>query len=495
MSSSSPRNVNDDGDAVVQTDLYQGLSSVPRGLYLIRVVSLFVVALLFVHVPVYTPVDGIFTHTWMSMWNATDNACRNSVPIFFSHTVANLSASQDGSAVRFLFLPIYATQASFAAVIEHKFSATAFAAAGRQIANVAALAAWRPADRTMPSVPNEPSAVLSHAAQLLAPDGTGMCSPPVLMTALLYYGLCLMYFGLGITFLVFLDLIPQRRSTRHRASLFWAERLYALKRQPMRAFDVRLLGRVARGLAVNFGPVTFLYACLFVLVTAPTDNTAAVAWTGGADVVAFGRRWVADVISGTVVTKGLMSHAGPTPGRQGGFQGGLLPFAGYFMLNVVGEEVFFYYSHRLLHWGPLYRSVHKVHHEFTSPIALTAAYCHPIEHVVSNLLAGTAMATLFQAPPSTLWVWVVSTAVVTQLHHCGFRFAGDGTDIQPDFHDLHHEKFRINFGLLGWLDAFHGTGVLVWPPERVVTTRGLATRSELCRRRLGVRKAGTKHAA
>jgi len=25
-------------------------------------------------------------------------------------------------------------------------------------------------------------------------------------------------------------------------------------------------------------------------------------------------------------------------------------------------------------------------------------------------------------------------------------------------HDLHHEKFLVNFGSLGWLDWLHGTG-------------------------------------
>jgi sterol desaturase/sphingolipid hydroxylase (fatty acid hydroxylase superfamily) len=53
-----------------------------------------------------------------------------------------------------------------------------------------------------------------------------------------------------------------------------------------------------------------------------------------------------------------------------------------FVFSIV-EEIGFYYAHRylflfiktlhsfplrLLHYGPLYRNIHKIHHEFTSPI-------------------------------------------------------------------------------------------------------------------------------
>lgn len=53
---------------------------------------------------------------------------------------------------------------------------------------------------------------------------------------------------------------------------------------------------------------------------------------------------------------------------------------------ILVEEVAFYYSHRLLHHPRIYKFIHKRHHEWTSPIAITAVYCHPVEHVFSNLL-------------------------------------------------------------------------------------------------------------
>ncbi len=49
------------------------------------------------------------------------------------------------------------------------------------------------------------------------------------------------------------------------------------------------------------------------------------------------------------------------------------------------EEIGFYYSHRLLHHPKIYKHIHKQHHEWISPIAITAAYSHPIEHFFSNI--------------------------------------------------------------------------------------------------------------
>ncbi len=53
---------------------------------------------------------------------------------------------------------------------------------------------------------------------------------------------------------------------------------------------------------------------------------------------------------------------------------------------VLLREIAFYYIHRLLHYSRIYKYIHKKHHEWQTPIAITAIYCHPIEHAFGNLL-------------------------------------------------------------------------------------------------------------
>lgn len=130
------------------------------------------------------------------------------------------------------------------------------------------------------------------------------------------------------------------------------------------------------------------------------------------------------------------------------------------LLDIMGcifvEEVLFYYSHRMFHHRLLYR-YHKIHHEWTSPIGLTATYSHWLEHVFSNLLPVMVGPILFQCNVSTLYIWITLAILSTVNSHSGFHFP---LVVSPEYHDFHHLHFNQNYGVLGLLDYLHGTDVL-----------------------------------
>ena len=57
-------------------------------------------------------------------------------------------------------------------------------------------------------------------------------------------------------------------------------------------------------------------------------------------------------------------------------------FVALFLLVPLVHEVGFYFAHRFLHWPPLYRVAHKLHHRNVNPGPWSGLSMHPIEHVI-----------------------------------------------------------------------------------------------------------------
>jgi sterol desaturase/sphingolipid hydroxylase (fatty acid hydroxylase superfamily) len=144
--------------------------------------------------------------------------------------------------------------------------------------------------------------------------------------------------------------------------------------------------------------------------------------------------------------------------RWRGYEWGKLPTFQWVLLElsicILIEELVFYYSHRLLHNPRIYKYIHKKHHEWTAPIAITAIYCHPIEHIFSNLLPPLLGPLILGSHTATAWLWFTLAILSTLNAHCGYHFPFLPS---PEAHDFHHLKFNQNFGVLGVLDRLHGT--------------------------------------
>lgn len=125
-----------------------------------------------------------------------------------------------------------------------------------------------------------------------------------------------------------------------------------------------------------------------------------------------------------------------------------LQLAAFFMIY----DIVFFYSHKWLHHRSIYAYIHKYHHEWKSPTALSAAYAHPVEHLLSNLLPAGLAVLLLRPHFVSYNVFTLAGVLLTLYEHCGYEFIDNQT-----FHNLHHSRFQDNYGVFFWLDEWYGT--------------------------------------
>ncbi|KAH6895395.1 fatty acid hydroxylase superfamily-domain-containing protein [Thelonectria olida] len=120
----------------------------------------------------------------------------------------------------------------------------------------------------------------------------------------------------------------------------------------------------------------------------------------------------------------------------------------------VMEDAWHYWFHRALHYGPLYKAIHKMHHTYSAPFGLAAEYASPIETALLGigvvgaplvLMAFTGELHLF-----TMYVWITLRLFQAIDAHSGYDFPWSLRHFLPfwagaEHHDLHHEKFIGNY--------------------------------------------------
>lgn len=139
-------------------------------------------------------------------------------------------------------------------------------------------------------------------------------------------------------------------------------------------------------------------------------------------------------------------------------------FAGMFLLIPLWRELHFYWIHRALHWRPLMRTVHRVHHMNPNPGPWAGMAMHPVEVLI--YFSVVTIHFVLAAHPLHFFFNSQLTALTPALGHHGFEgplFQGK-LPTGSYFHYLHHRYVSCNFGestvpLDRWFGSYYdGTG-------------------------------------
>lgn len=101
------------------------------------------------------------------------------------------------------------------------------------------------------------------------------------------------------------------------------------------------------------------------------------------------------------------------------------------------REISFYYLHRLLHHGEFYVLFHKKHHSYTADTAITAMYCTPVEHILTNMVPVIVGPFILQLSFIPSFLWFAHTILSTLQEHSGYHFSWYYNSKR---HNSHHQR-------------------------------------------------------
>jgi sterol desaturase/sphingolipid hydroxylase (fatty acid hydroxylase superfamily) len=110
----------------------------------------------------------------------------------------------------------------------------------------------------------------------------------------------------------------------------------------------------------------------------------------------------------------------------------------------------FYWVHRLLHWPPIYRIAHSLHHRNTNVGPWSGLSMHPIEHLLffSSILIHWVIA----AHPIHILFHMQHQALTAVTSHAGFDALlvkdKNALSLGNFHHQMHHRYFECNYGNL-----------------------------------------------
>lgn len=134
-------------------------------------------------------------------------------------------------------------------------------------------------------------------------------------------------------------------------------------------------------------------------------------------------------------------------------------------LMILIHDTYFYWTHRFMHWKPIFKWVHKIHHLSLNPTPFAAYAFHPLEAFVE---IGFIPLIAFTVPyhRSAMTVFAIYTILLNVVGHLGYELFPKGFANHKLFkwhntsthHNMHHRLTKYNYGLyFNFWDRMMGT--------------------------------------
>ena len=137
-------------------------------------------------------------------------------------------------------------------------------------------------------------------------------------------------------------------------------------------------------------------------------------------------------------------------------------FVALIFLTPVWISLHFYWIHRALHWEPLYRLAHSLHHRNVNVGPWSGLSMHPVEHAL--FFSSILIHFVVPASPLHILFHMQHQALTAVTSHTGFEgmIVADRERLALGtfHHQMHHRYFEVNYGNLEmpwdkWFGTFH----------------------------------------
>ena len=137
-------------------------------------------------------------------------------------------------------------------------------------------------------------------------------------------------------------------------------------------------------------------------------------------------------------------------------------FIALFALTPLWVSFHFYWVHRWLHWPPLYKLAHALHHRNINVGPWSGFSMHPVEHIM--FLSSVLIHYVIAAHPLHILFHLQHQSLTAATSHTGFEslVVKDKSRLALGtfHHQMHHRYFECNYGNLEvpwdkWFGSFH----------------------------------------